>query len=112
MDPRGQRTIIYTSNSTGEVTAHASSTRTLGTPPPSVHVETDGTGLNSGDGVKTFVNAKISINPPTATNEIGDAHMFTVTVLEVLGDGNPVVAAAGEHVDFTLTDSLGASSTL
>ena len=39
-------------------------------------------------------------------------HTFTVTLMKDIGDGAGFVAAAGEHVDFTLTDSNGASFTL
>src|SRR5262249_58648216 len=59
--------------------------------------------LNSGDAVKTFVNAKIAI-APDATNEVGRPHTFTVTLMEDPGTGT-FVPAAGEHVDFTLTPS-------
>jgi hypothetical protein len=105
----GQCTITFTSNSTGKVTAHASSTLSLGSPATSVHVETDGVAPNSGNGVKTFVNAKISIAPTPATNRVGDPHTFTVTLMKDLGDGGGFVAAGGEHVDVTLTDSNGAT---
>src|ERR1041384_2472563 len=110
-DANGKCTITFTSNSTGKVSAHASSTVTLGTPGTTFTVETDGAGLNSGNGVKTFVDAKISIAPNAATNRVGDPHTFTVTLQKDLGDGNGFVAAAGEHVSFTLTDSLGANHT-
>ena len=60
-------------------------------------VQTDGTGLNTGDAVKTYVNAKISITP-NATNEVGQPHTFTVTLKKDTGTGG-FVAAADEHVD-------------
>ena len=109
-DVTGKCTIVFTSNSTGKVTGHASSTLTIGT--TTFTVATDGTGLNSADAVKTYVNAKIAITPPTATNRVGDAHTFTVTLMKDSGNGASFQPAAGEHVDFTLTDSNGASSTL
>jgi len=109
-DAGGQCTIVFASNSTGKVTGHAASTLTIGA--ATFTVETDGTGLNSGNAVKTYVNAKISITPPTATNRVGAPHTFTVTLLKDIGNGGGLVAAANEHVDFTLTDSLGATSTL
>src|SRR5439155_1180518 len=71
--------------------------------------QTNGQGLNSGPGVKTFVNAKISIAPSPATNRVGDPHTFTVTLQKDLGNGAGFVAAAGEDVDFTLTDSNDAT---
>ena len=36
--------------------------------------------LNSGDAVKTFVDANIQITPPTATNRVGVTHTFTAHV--------------------------------
>ena len=66
--------------------------------------------LNSGDAVKTFVNAKIPI-APNATNEVGQPHTFTVTLQKDAGTGHASSPAAGEHVDVTLTDSNGAAHT-
>jgi hypothetical protein len=43
--------------------------------------ETDGQGDNSEDAVKTYVDARISIEGD-GTNEVGDEHTFTVTVEE------------------------------
>ena len=44
-----------------------------------VVVQTDGTGNNSGDAVKRFVDAFIEIGPDD-TNGIGESHTFTVNV--------------------------------
>jgi len=49
---------------------------------------------NSGDAVKTFVDAKISI-APNATNEVGQPHTFTVTVLQ---DDGLTAAQGGDGV--------------
>src|SRR5439155_293481 len=106
-DVNGQCTITFTSNSTGTVTGHATSTLILAG--KSVTVQTDGTGLNSGNAVKTFVDAKILITPSTATNRIGDPHTFTVTFWKDLGENKGFVKAKDEHVDVTLTDDLGAA---
>ena len=65
---------------------------------------------NSGPAMKRWVNAKISITP-TATNIVGQPHTFVVTLQKDIGDGNGFVAAAGEHVDVTLTDANGAVHT-
>ena len=67
----GQCTITFTSNSTGKVTGHASSTLSVAGSAPFT-VQTDGVAPNSGDAVKTFVNARILI-APNATNEVGCA---------------------------------------
>jgi hypothetical protein len=72
----------------------------------SVFRETDGLSPNSGDADKTWVDAKIAIAPDD-TNGIGEEHTFTVTVMEDDGSGGGFAAAAGEHVDFTLTDAGG-----
>jgi hypothetical protein len=65
-----------------------------------------------GDVVQKTPAAKIAISPLTATNGITEQHTFTVTVSKDLDDGNGFVGAAGEHVDFTLTDAGGAASVL
>jgi hypothetical protein len=104
----GQCTITFSSPTTGTVTGHATSTLSVGG--VSITVATDGVAPNSGDAVKTYVDATISI-APSATNEVGKSHTFTVTLSKDVGDGAGFVAAAGEHVDVTLTDSNGASHT-
>jgi hypothetical protein len=108
-DASGQCTIVFTSNSTGQVTGHASADISVGG--LSLHRETDGTAANSGDAVKTFVDAYITISPD-ATNEVGDPHTFTVTLYKATGLVTGFIPAAGEHVDVTLTDSNGASHIL
>jgi hypothetical protein len=108
-DAAGQCDITFSSNATGTVNGHASSTLLVGG--VSISVNTDGVAPNSPDAIKTYVDAKITISPD-ATNRVGDPHTFTVTLSKDTGDGNGFVAAAGEHVDFTLTDSGGASSVL
>lgn len=104
-DAAGQCTITFTSNTTGKVTAHATSTLSL--LGASVTVQTDGSASNSVDAVKTYVNAKIAI-APSATNRIGQSHTFTVTLSQDIGDGNGFVAAPGQHVDVVLTGHNGA----
>src|SRR5204862_49917 len=101
-DTNGQCTIVFTSPTTGKVTGHASWTGALGTPSPFT-VQTDGVSPNSADAVKTFVNAYIQI-APNATNQVGQAHTFVVTLFKDTGTG-VFVPAAGEHVDVTLTDA-------
>src|SRR5690349_15981896 len=106
-DANGQCTIIFSSPSAGTVTGHASVSLTIGTVTLS-RATGDGAHGDTANAVKKFVDAKISISPD-ATNEVGQSHTFTVTVLKNLGDGAGFVAAAGEHVAFTLTDANGAS---
>jgi hypothetical protein len=70
--------------------------------------ETDGLAGNSDDAVKTWVDARISIDP-TATNGITEPHTFTVTVAVNNGSGWGA-PADGTIVTVTLTDAGGASS--
>src|SRR5262249_32888853 len=103
----GQCAITFTSPDPGTVTGHASSTLSdLGTALP-VTVETDGTGQNGSDVVKTFVDARIHISP-AATNLVGQAHPFPVLAEKTLGAGPAWVAAAAVPVALPLTNGLGA----
>src|ERR671922_243567 len=92
----GQCTITFTSNTAGTVTGHASADVDLDG--ETKHVETDGTGSNSGNAVKRFVDARISIGPD-ATNSVGENHTFTVNVQQ--NDG--LTAAQGT---FPLTSAF------
>src|SRR6266508_2333779 len=108
-DAFGDCDVAISSAEPGTFTAHASvDLLSFGV---SLHRETDGEGLNSDDATKVFVDASISITP-SATNEVGTEHTFTVTVKENFGDGAGYVSATDGHVDFTLTDSNGATSNL
>jgi hypothetical protein len=57
------------------------------------------------EAAKHWVNALILINPPQATNEIGDDHVFTITVKQV-SDG-VTSAAQGVDVHATITSGPG-----
>ncbi|MFL5936047.1 MAG: hypothetical protein ACJ76U_04320, partial [Gaiellaceae bacterium] len=70
----GQCTITFTSNSAGTVTAHATAALSIGGQP--VTVATSGVAPNSGDAVKTFVDANIQLTPATATNPLGTNHVL------------------------------------
>jgi hypothetical protein len=114
----GTCSITFTSDSPGTVTGHAEADFDADGIP--IHVETDGAGQNSGDAVKRFVDAKISITPDD-TNSIGESHTFTVNVQQ--DDGLPANAVGGDAAtgfgpapngttpSVTLTDSNGAIST-
>ena len=93
----------------GDVDIHATTTFSVGG--VSLTRATDGTGGNSVDANKVFVDAYITI-APDATNPVGVPHTFTVTVNKNLGLGGGYVAAAGEHVDFTLTNGGNAVAVL
>ena len=97
----GQCTVTFTSNSAGTVSGHAAVTVTLqGTP---FSVETDGVAPNSGDALKRFVDANVSITP-SGVNAVGSAHTFTVT---------SVASPAGTTPSLTsLTPSVSPATTL
>jgi hypothetical protein len=100
----GQCTVTFTSATAGTVTGHASSMLSVGG--IDFTVQTDGTSPNSGDAVKTFVNAKISITPANANNPIGTNHVLTLHV-----DVNPgtgfVNAPAGTSITASILSGPG-----
>ena len=63
----------------------------------------------SGNASKMWATARITITPNDA-NEIGQPHTFTVTVEQDNGGG--FTGIQGAHVDFTLTDTIGAGAVL
>ena len=77
----GQCTIVFTSNSAGKVTGHATSTLLGRTARRRSRCRPTVVAPNSGDAVKTFVDAKIAITPD-ATNRVGAPHTFTVHAVE------------------------------
>ncbi|MEW5991017.1 MAG: prealbumin-like fold domain-containing protein [Chloroflexota bacterium] len=106
LDASGQCTIIFHSDVAGTITGHATVDVDLG---GTIFTrETDGQGSNSGDAVKTYVDAYITVESDD-TNEVNDAHTFTVTVYEDAGDGSGFVGADGEAV--TITWPSGAPGT-
>jgi hypothetical protein len=114
----GTCTVTFTSDTAGTVTGHAAADIVVDG--VTTHVETDATGENSGDAVKRFVDAKISIGPDD-TNNVGDSHTFTVTVQQDDGltaaQGGDGVTGFGPAPDgtnpvVTLTDSNGAISNI
>jgi hypothetical protein len=93
-DANGQFTVTFTSATAGTVTGHASATLTVDG--VALSRSTNGSSGNSGDVIKRFVDARITINPPVATNTVGDPHTFTVTVQQ--DDGLPANAPGGDAV--------------
>ena len=71
-------TVTINSNSAGVFTATATADLTVNG--FGISVTTDGVGADSGPAVKTYVDALIGITPATAVNEVGNQHVFTVTV--------------------------------
>jgi hypothetical protein len=110
-DDAGTCTIVFTSATPGQVVGNASVTLTLG----SIDVTRD-TATNPGPGgspaaTKTYVDAQISIGP-SGTNPVNAPHTFVVTVDINDGDGTGFHPSEGQHVDFTLDDSNGATHQL
>ena len=76
-----------------------------------VTVQTDGTGRNSADAVKTYVDANIQITPPTATNRVGTNHVFTAHVNVNNGTGGFQNAPDGTQISFTIDSGPGTLTT-
>jgi prealbumin domain-containing protein len=114
----GTCSVTFTSNTPGTVTGHAAADVAING--DTKHVETDGTGSNSGNAVKRFVEAKIAIGPDD-TNSVGESHTFTVNVqqndgLAAAQGGDGVTgfgpAPNGTQPSVTLTDSGGAINSI
>jgi hypothetical protein len=101
VDANGQCNVIINSNVPGVFTITARSTVTV--EGIEFKLVTNGVGGNSGPAVKTYVDARIKIDPNQATNPVNAAHTFTVTVEQNLGDGNGYVPVAGALVDVVVT---------
>ena len=76
----GQCTIIITSSSAGQSSVSAVAPSVSYAGQTFTNVTTDGTLPNSGPGVKTWKDLRISITPQDDTNRGNDSHTFTVTV--------------------------------
>src|SRR5207248_1449350 len=113
-DTNGECKVVFTSNSAGVVTGHATVNASFGG--GTFSAQTDGVLPNSPDAVKRFVDAKISITPD-GVNKVGDPHTFTVLVQQddgltaaQGGDGVTGFApVAGVKPAVTLTASNGAA---
>jgi len=102
----GTCTVVFTANKAGKVTGHAEADVVVGG--QTIHVETGGSGGKTGDAVKFFVDAFITI-APNDTNSIGESHTFTVTVQQNDGSGGGFGNAPdGTVVTVTLAPSGGA----
>ena len=110
-DAAGNCTVTVNSAVTGEVIVHAEASVNVG--PSPIAVQT-GAGEYDEDGVKTYVDADISITPATDTNAVGKEHPMTITLRRDLGDGQGMQAFAGETVSAAVTSGtcsfVGASS--
>jgi uncharacterized repeat protein (TIGR01451 family) len=107
-DASGQCTITFSSPTPGMVTAHASATLSING--ATVAVETDGTGSNGGNAVKTFVDANIQLNPPSAINPVSTNHVLTAHV-NVNGGTGFASAPNGTQISFTIDSGPGSLTT-
>jgi hypothetical protein len=86
----GECTVSFTSNTAGDVTAHATVTVTIeGT---QFTVSTDGHQPNSGPATKRFVDANVSI-APNGVNAVGGTHTFTVTSVADPQETTPTISS-------------------
>lgn len=100
----GQCTIIVSSSAAGQSTVDASATVSVSG--VNIAVATNGYGANTISNVKTWVDGQITISADS-TNELNQAHTFTVTVKKDLGDGSGLVVAVGETVSSSITGTGG-----
>ena len=84
----GQCTMVFTSNTPGTVTGHATSTLSVAGSAPFT-VQTNNVAPNGPDAVKTFVNANIQIAPATDNNAINTNHVLTITINALGGTIDP-----------------------
>src|SRR5207253_5824410 len=83
-------TVTINSTTAATYTANATALVTMGG--VAVTRATDGTHGPGGSGsaVKTYVDGAIAITPATAVNEVGDNHVFTITVTAIPSGATPV----------------------
>ena len=114
----GSCSVTIVSDTTGTTTIRASVILSVGG--VKLTRQTGSGAPNSPDAVKTWVDARISIDPAEATKEVGEAHTFTVTLEIDDGSGDGFVGATVDNVTIGLfpttimtsnTCALGTSGT-
>jgi hypothetical protein len=86
----GVCTVTVNSTTAKVITAHATASVTIqGT---TFNVATDGQGSNSGDAIKRYVDANVTIGQ-TAVNEVNHAHTFTVTSTAIPSGTTPTLTS-------------------
>lgn len=104
----GSCTVTFDSATAGTITGHASAGIQVGD--TTINRQTDGSGSNSGDVVKAFVDAKIALSPLTDTNGITENHVVTADVEVDTGGG--FSAADDGHVEATVSGGAGTNVTM
>jgi len=100
----GQCTTVLTSTVTGSTHVDASWNGKISTAANGSALASAKAGAD-----KIWVDALIKIEPPTATNEIGKDHVFTITVYQVVNGGAPT-PAQGVVANASLTNANGATA--
>ncbi|MEM7534183.1 MAG: SdrD B-like domain-containing protein [Chloroflexota bacterium] len=110
----GQCTVTLTSTVTGTSTVAATWSGSINTNSngSATASAATGSGPSSSNATKQWVDARLSITPPTAANQVNDAHTYTVTLEFDYGDGLGWVAANNESVDVAAVNSVGATGTI
>jgi hypothetical protein len=86
----GTCTVIATATHTGTFTLDASYAAS----------NDSGQGTFTGSGSKSYVDYRVDVTPPTATNEVGVPHTFTVTLTRDTGSG--YLPYAGQQLSLSL----------
>ncbi len=108
-NPAGECTVTIVSNDTGVTTVEAAATVSVNG--KAINLITDGQGTNAPAAVKRWVNARLGVTPPDATNIVGHVHVFTAHLELDFGDGKGFVnAPAGETISWAKTSGVGALS--
>src|SRR3954462_1447918 len=109
-DAAGHFTVTVNSPTTGKDTCHAASTLTING--VTITVETNGQNGNSGDAVKTWVDANIQLTPATTTNPVGTNHTLHCHINVNDGSGGPFVnAPAGTVCTVAILSGPGTPAT-
>ncbi len=106
----GECSVTLTNPSTAGVTTVRASTTIVVGGQTITRQTGDANAGDSGNGVKTWVDANIQISPLTATNVIGQPHVFTGHVNINTGTGGYVNAPAGTVINFTIVSGPGTLS--
>jgi uncharacterized repeat protein (TIGR01451 family) len=105
----GECTVTIVSNTTGLTTVEAAATVNVNG--KAIVLVTNGQGGNAPPAIKRWVNARLSVTPPDATNIVGHVHVFTAHLELDFGDGNGFVnAPAGETINWGKTSGVGTLS--
>jgi hypothetical protein len=104
-DQNGECTVTVKSDTPGVATVNASGTVDVGG--VQIDVATDGYGAHDISNQKTWVDANIQINPPTATNDVGSTHTLTAHVNVNTGTGGYVNAPDGTKIDLSIVSGPG-----